>query len=595
MIDRRRHFSRKLRSFWVLLLMFHATSCAQPSMSGDPAALVAEMERLTTEVEQLRASGVELPMGRLRAASQAFEAARARNDVKRMRNLLGRVESALEAYRPNAPEAAQLPPPGAVSMDPVEQVRDLVNFKSGTPGPGSEGYIGLGYTWPDLGKPFVGVGADYVKTVLVSWGKIEPQAPVGGRERYDWAQLDAHVREYQALGFQMQLVLKSSNPWAVPVSNTTEGFVAPGKGSISALPSVPFQAGYARFIASIVERYDGDGYRDMPGLKFPLIYWEIESEAFHEGYWRGTVEDYGKLLEIAYKSAKAASPDSRIILAGLNFSDVFDDAPSEAELASRFSKLGGFAKKGLRFMQESLQFAEHYDAIEIHYNRDYRGLPGILNWLRSELGDAVYARKEIWAGDTLTTPWLFTPSRQVKPPFPEDRIYQDIKAGLGARSKAESWFRAEQSRLMVKKLVMGAEQGLARMILLMMKDRPQGVETPVDKNWMISGLLDRSLQPRPAYHALRQISPYFKGSPTVTRVRHSDPQTYIYKFTYPKQRWPVFVAWSESENTVLNLRNFELPAAMVESVITGWSSAPSTLALESRLSLTSTPVIVRAK
>jgi Glycosyl hydrolase catalytic core len=35
---------------------------------------------------------------------------------------------------------------------------------------------------------------------------------------------------------------------------------------------------YARCLASIVERYDGDGRSDMPGLKRPIHHWEVDNE-----------------------------------------------------------------------------------------------------------------------------------------------------------------------------------------------------------------------------------------------------------------------------------------------------------------------------
>ncbi len=581
-----KHSIAKYSLLLMVLLSSAVVGCGQSQVASDDiSALTDQMLRLKREVTDVRKSGAQLPMARLSDALQQFEQARADGDTVAMQRVLRRVDAYLDAYRVVKAKVPSF----------VAELGNVVNGESGVPSPGSDGYIGLGYTWPGLGEKFVDCGADYMKTVLLSWGMIEPRPPVSGVPHYQWQRLDEHILEYQKNGYQLQFVLKASNPWAIPASSTKEGFVAPGKGSISALPSLEYQPGYARFIASIVERYDGDGYHDMPGLKFPIIYWEVESEAFHEGYWRGSVEEYGKLLEIAYHAAKAASPNCKIILAGLNFSDLFDDAPSQEALTSRQRKLGKFARDGFAFIKESIQFTAYYDAIEIHYNRDYRGLPGILDWLRSEMGDEVYATKEIWSGDTLTTPWLFTPSHYVKPPYPEGRIYSDIKSRKGSRSPAESWFRAEQSKLMVKKLVMGAEQGLTRMILLMMKDRPQGVETPVDKNWMISGLLDRSLKPRPAYYALCQTSPYLRGFKTITRMKHDDPQTYIYKVTYDGVRSPVLFAWSESNNIVLRLESFELSPAIVEHVITDWSSKPNIDAVVNLLPLGSTPVIVRAK
>ena len=32
---------------------------------------------------------------------------------------------------------------------------------------------------------------------------------------------------------------------------------------------------YEIWLKALIERYDGDGYNDMPGLKYPIKYWEV--------------------------------------------------------------------------------------------------------------------------------------------------------------------------------------------------------------------------------------------------------------------------------------------------------------------------------
>ncbi|MFB3896669.1 MAG: hypothetical protein ACE14V_10245 [bacterium] len=66
-------------------------------------------------------------------------------------------------------------------------------------------------------------------------------------------------------------------------------------------------------IQQLVERYDGDGVNDMPGLTQPVLYWQIGNEP--EG--RVKPEEYLELLKYAYKSVKKASPRCQVILAGL--------------------------------------------------------------------------------------------------------------------------------------------------------------------------------------------------------------------------------------------------------------------------------------
>jgi hypothetical protein len=66
-------------------------------------------------------------------------------------------------------------------------------------------------------------------------------------------------------------------------------------------------------IQQLVERYDGDGVNDMPGLTKPVLYWQIGNEP--EG--RVKPEEYLQLLQYAYTAVKKANPRCQVILAGL--------------------------------------------------------------------------------------------------------------------------------------------------------------------------------------------------------------------------------------------------------------------------------------
>ena len=69
----------------------------------------------------------------------------------------------------------------------------------------------------------------------------------------------------------------------------------------------------------VVERYDGDGLDDMPGLKYPIRHWEIGNEpdmqsASHT-LFQGNSEAYLNLLELSYISVKTADPDAVVLIA----------------------------------------------------------------------------------------------------------------------------------------------------------------------------------------------------------------------------------------------------------------------------------------
>ena len=66
---------------------------------------------------------------------------------------------------------------------------------------------------------------------------------------------------------------------------------------------------YSNFVKATVERYDGDGVDDMPGLKNPVKYWQVDNEP------PGIRRDYAKLLEITYKAVKEADPECKVLIA----------------------------------------------------------------------------------------------------------------------------------------------------------------------------------------------------------------------------------------------------------------------------------------
>ncbi len=77
---------------------------------------------------------------------------------------------------------------------------------------------------------------------------------------------------------------------------------------------------YKSFLKVLVERYDGDGNDDMPGLEIPVRYWEISNEPdMQEGYltfFRGSPQDYVDILEASYEAIKEACPGCMVVQGG---------------------------------------------------------------------------------------------------------------------------------------------------------------------------------------------------------------------------------------------------------------------------------------
>jgi len=78
---------------------------------------------------------------------------------------------------------------------------------------------------------------------------------------------------------------------------------------------------YQNFITKLVERYDGDGVNDMPGLVVPIKYWEVSNEPSMQEDWLvffiGPAEDYFDILKATYQSIKNADNDAKVVKGGM--------------------------------------------------------------------------------------------------------------------------------------------------------------------------------------------------------------------------------------------------------------------------------------
>ncbi|MBI3985467.1 MAG: hypothetical protein HY343_00980 [Lentisphaerae bacterium] len=67
---------------------------------------------------------------------------------------------------------------------------------------------------------------------------------------------------------------------------------------------------YQTFVRATVERYDGDGIADVPNLKSPIKYWQVENEPdVRKG-------GYLDLLHLTAEAIRAADPSARVLAAG---------------------------------------------------------------------------------------------------------------------------------------------------------------------------------------------------------------------------------------------------------------------------------------
>ncbi|MDD5529287.1 MAG: glycosyl hydrolase [bacterium] len=66
-----------------------------------------------------------------------------------------------------------------------------------------------------------------------------------------------------------------------------------------------------KYWQNTVERYDGDGNNDMPGLTKPIKSWEMCNEPEYGGY--GSIDDFCRYVRITYQAIKSADPSAQVI------------------------------------------------------------------------------------------------------------------------------------------------------------------------------------------------------------------------------------------------------------------------------------------
>jgi len=423
---------------------------------------------------------------------------------------------------------------------------------------------------------YAAFGATWVKFTDIAWGQIVPRPGLRACSGYSWARLDNWVKEWQAAGFEIQMVLRSKSDWATQPAYRTD--LLGGFGGASTPPKPDQWDAYGDFVRCMVERYDADGAADMPGLRRPILDYEIESEAAVEIFWQGTAEEYLRLLKLAYGQVKAANPAARVIATGLGIPDLFDDAAGaevwDARVAEWRGRLAGNPdalaafERGLAFLELLEQLQEAFDLVDAHWLTDYKAIFGGTAWIRGEMARHGY-QKPVWAGDATSALNLM-----VAPAFFPDRPFKAAEllrlrglVGVGgilnnpkdpAYAATERWFRAEQASLTVKKLVTGMAVGLAGINLCCLQDWPAVSGFPYQ------GLTDENQQPRPALRSFGLTARKLAGYTEVVPLALGK-NIYAYQFTVHGK--PVIVLWYDDGQHYLP--EARQPSAQVELPFAG--------------------------
>ena len=138
---------------------------------------------------------------------------------------------------------------------------------------------------------------------IFTWGFIEKE-----KGRYDWTITDWVVKTVQDYNVHLLATIYSWNPWDQPGGVFDPWYLKEPHDWES----------YIAWLSAMVERYDGDGMNDMPGLRYPLRYFEIGNEIIFD---RGNTV-FTTLLKRSYDAIKKANPNAVVINGAIKYRNV---------------------------------------------------------------------------------------------------------------------------------------------------------------------------------------------------------------------------------------------------------------------------------
>lgn len=401
------------------------------------------------------------------------------------------------------------------------------------------------------------------------WNFIEPSPPrKKGEHNYDWSKVDQVIKKIESVKGRAFITIVCSSRWATKQKTGSR---------VASPPEDSHWNDYRDFVQSLVERYDNDGFMDMPGLKYAHLYYQIEDEAENPSSWSGSKEEYLKLLRTAREGAKKANPDVNIFTFSPNFGDFFDHLTpaeiqeklrmldhSESKSPNRAEDLrkqkGSKKTRKVSFVKTVLEAQDAYDFISIQYNYHYTGLPGIISVIRK------FSSKPIWVADSASATLLGRHQKVAeeyakdKYPYLNEGEIGNILSDSGSHKHREikEWWEAEKASASFKKIVTAASLGVEHIFMQFILDttsKPlKGDETGINP-WNFAGLLEKNGDPRPVVNTIKLFHEKLGGFSKVDDLtkKEGPPSEWIMHYRFTTNGKTLDVLWTDGDEKKYSL------------------------------------------
>ena len=209
------------------------------------------------------------------------------------------------------------------------------------------------------------------------WNKIEKE-----KGKFSWEETDKYVVYAQEHKQNIIATIWPYSNWEQKSCKRKKSKSPFGKRFSKYLSKPCSMDDYKKFLLALVDRYDGDGNNDMPGLIKPIIYWEIMNEPEFKMFFNGSKEDFVEIFNASSKLIKEKQKNSVIVMAGA---------------AGMFPE----NKKFWKFVLPKIQ--DHFDIANIHHITPPDGKCDKDMWVGefAQLLNSLKIKKPIWVTEAM--------------------------------------------------------------------------------------------------------------------------------------------------------------------------------------------------
>ncbi len=210
------------------------------------------------------------------------------------------------------------------------------------------------------------------------WNMIERE-----QGNFSWQETDEYVAYAQDHNQKILATIWPYSNWDQKSCKRKKARSPFGKHFSKYLSKPCSMENYKNFLLNLVDRYDGDGKNDMPGLTKPILYWEVMNEPEYAMFFNGTEDEFVEIFNFSSKTIKSKQKNAVIVMAGA----------------------AGMFPENKKFWKSALpKIKDHIDITNIHHISSPDGKCDREFWVDefSSLLKSLSITKPIWVTEAMT-------------------------------------------------------------------------------------------------------------------------------------------------------------------------------------------------